>query len=372
MELKTLFSPEKIGSISIKNRIVRSATYESMADERGYVTDKLIKLYDGLARGGTGLIITGFSAVDGEGSVGPKTVGLYDDSFISGQKKLVDAVHDYPDVRISAQIAHCGRQILLPKFQPIAPSPIADKFINRIPRELSTDEIQGSIKSFVDASRRAYEGGYDMVQIHAAHGYLLSSFISPYSNKRSDEFGGDTQKRTKILVDIYNGIRDEIGKDFPVMIKMQSRDDVASGLSIEEASDIAKILADTGYDAIEPSGGIYEARLKTKNALPSKIIKSQEDETYLLPNAGELKPKIGNCPLILVGGIRDPLTAEKILEGGIVDFVSMSRPLICEPELPTRWRNGDFSPVACISCNRCLFNIGIKPLKCYSRASKSQ
>lgn len=374
MELKTLFSPAKIGRIQIKNRIVRSATYETLADKKGYVTDELIKLYSGLAQGGTGLIITGFSAVDSEGIVGPKAICLYDDSYILGQKKLVEAVHEYSDVKISTQLAHCGRQILSPKVQPVAPSPIADKMVNRTPRELTTNEVKEMIKKFVDAGRRAYESGYDMVQIHAAHGYLLSLFISPYSNKRTDEFGSDTQKRTKILVDIYNGILDEVGKNFPIIIKMQTQDDVLGGLEIKEAKDIAKILVKTGYDAIEPSGGMYESRLRTKRPLgplPSKMIKSPDDEAYLLPNAEELKPVVDDCPIILVGGIKDPLLAEKILLRGTVDFISMSRPLIREIDLPNRWRGGDLSPSTCFSCNKCLFNIGRKNLQCASKKSTS-
>lgn len=367
MELSTLFTPGKIGDVTVKNRIVRSATYESMADEKGHVTDGLIDLYSDLARGGTGLLITGFTTVDLEGMVGPKTSGLYDDSCTTGQKSLVDAVHEYEGVKIAAQLAHCGRQILIPKIVPIAPSPIADKMINRLPRELGTDEVRGMIGKFVDAGRRAYECGYDMVQIHAAHGYLLSSFLSPYSNKRSDEFGGDTKSRTKILVGICEGIRDEVGGDFPIIVKMQSQDGVPEGLGVEEAKDIARMLVETGYSAIEPSGGIYEGRLRNKSALPMKLIKSRDDEAYLLPTAQELKPVMGGCPLILIGGMRDPVMADGILESKRADFVSISRPLICEPDLPNRWIEGDLSPAECKSCNRCYFNMGREPLHCYNK-----
>ena len=368
MKLDTLFSPCKIGNIQIKNRIVRSATYECLADKKGYVTDELIEFYSELACGGTGLIITGFAAVDRGGSVGPNVIGLYDDSYIPLQKKLVDSVHEYSDVKISTQIAHSGRQIFFPKLQPVAPSPIADKIVGRVPKELATYEVSGIVKKFVDAGRRAYESGYDMVQLHAAHGYLLSSFISSYSNKRTDEFGGDTKKRTKILVDIYNGIRDEVGKNFPVIIKMQSEDDVNGGLTVKESKDIAKILVDTGYDAIEPSGGIYESRMHTKRPLPSKRVKSKDEEAYLLKNAKELKPEMGDCHIILVGGIRDPKIAEKILQEDNIDFISMSRPLIREPNLPNRWEESDTNPATCVSCNRCLFNMGRGAVKCVSGA----
>ncbi|MDY6959627.1 MAG: NADH:flavin oxidoreductase, partial [Halobacteriota archaeon] len=231
--LKKLFTYGEIGDVTVKNRIVRSATYESVADEKGHVTEEMIDLYSDLAEGGTGLIITGFTTVDPEGMVGPKTTGLYDDSCLAGQRRLVDAVHECEGVKIASQLAHCGRQILIPGIVPVAPSPIADKMINRMPRELSSKEVREIIDKFVSAGRRAYESGYDAVQIHAAHGYLLSSFLSPYSNKRSDEFGGDTKGRTKILLDICDGIHDEVGFQFPIIVKMQSQDGISEGLCVE-------------------------------------------------------------------------------------------------------------------------------------------
>ncbi|MDY6864948.1 MAG: NADH:flavin oxidoreductase [Halobacteriota archaeon] len=367
IDFNRLFTPGKIGNVTVKNRIVRSATYESVADEKGHVTEEMIDLYSDLAEGGTGLIITGFTTVDPEGMVGPKTTGLYDDSCLAGQRRLVDAVHEYEGVKIASQLAHCGRQILIPGIVPVAPSPITDKMINRMPRELSSKEVREIIDKFVGAGRRAYESGYDAVQIHAAHGYLLSSFLSPYSNKRSDEFGGDTKGRTKILLDICDGIHDEVGFQFPIIVKMQSQDGISEGLCVEEAKDIARLLVHAGYSAIEPSGGIYEGRLRNKSALPMKLIKSQEDEAYLLPTARELKPTMGNCPLILIGGMRDPVMADGILESKIADFISLSRPLICEPDLPNRWSEGDLSPVKCKSCNRCYFNMGREPLHCYNK-----
>ena len=145
---------------------------------------------------------------------------------------------------------------------------------------------------------------------------------------------------------------------------MQTRDDVPEGLTVEEAKIVAKTLVDTGFDAIAQSGGIMEAQLVTKNALPSKIIKSDKDEFYLLPEAEELKPVMGDCPLILVGGIKNPITAENILKKGTVDFISMSRPLIREPSLPNRWKDGDLSPAKCLGCNRCLFTLGRAPIEC--------
>ncbi len=366
MELKNLFSSGKIGNVKIKNRIVRSATTENLATKDGQVSDDLIKVYTELAQGGTGLIITGGFAIHPSSTLTRWACCLYDDAFLPGQKKLVEAVHDYSESKIAAQLVHTGRQTLNKKYQPVAPSPIPDKIVNRVPRELKTEEIGDVIKMFVDAGRRAYEVGYDAVQLHAAHGYLLCNFVSPYSNKRTDEYGGDTQRRTKILVEIHDQLRDEVGKNFPITVKLQTQDVVPEGLTLEEGKEIAEIVAGTGYDAIEPSGGGGESMVGESglDGLPSKVIKSPEDENYFLPTVNEIKPIVNDCPIILVGGVRNPLSAEKILREKAAEFISMSRPLIWEPRLPSRWKNGDTSPALCTSCNECYMSVLVGALHC--------
>ena len=366
MELKHLFSPGKIGNVQIKNRIVRSATYEGMANH-GYVTEELINLYTELARGGTGLIITGALAVDETAAASPTQPFLYNDEYIEGQKRFVKAVHELSDVKIAAQLVHPGRQGFHPKYPNVAPSPIKETILNKVPKELTVEEIRVIIKKFVDASCRAYECEYDMVQMHAGHGYLLSNFVSPYTNRRSDEFGGDTQKRTRILVDIYNLISDQIGKNFPITVKLQTQDDVPGGLTLDEGLEVAKIVVDAGYDAIEPTGGIAESRKTNKNPLASKFIKTPEDENYLLSTAKTLKPIMEKCSLILMGGIKRPESAEKFLQEKIADFISMCRPLIYEPDLPNRWKNGDHTPAYCISCNGCIANVFRSPVYCVTK-----
>jgi len=366
MELKHLFSPGKIGNVEIKNRIVRSATYEGMANH-GYVSEELISLYTELARGGTGLIITGALAVDETGAASQTQPFIYSDDFIEGQKRLVKMVHDASDVKISAQIVHPGRGGFHPKYPNVAPSPIKEPLLKKVPKELSTEEINVIIKKFVDASRRVYEAEYDMVQLHGGHGYLLSNFLSPYTNRRSDEYGGDTQRRTKILVDIYNLIRDEIGKNFPITIKLQTQDDVPGGLTLEEGLEVAKIVVNAGYDSIEPTGGMAESRLTTRNPLPGKFIKTPDDENYLFSTAKTLKPFMKNCSLMLMGGIRNPESAEKFLQENVADFISMCRPLIYEPDLPNRWKSGDHAPAYCTSCNGCGANVFRSSLYCLTK-----
>ena len=235
------------------------------------------------------------------------------------------------------------------------------------PRELSSEEIKHLIQKFIDAGRRGYECGYDMIQLHAAHGYLLSNFISPYTNKRTDEYGGNIENRVKILIDIYNGLRDELGKSFPLTIKLQVDDFIPNGLNLEEGIQYAKILSEIGFDAIEPSGGGGDTQILTKKAYPSLIIKSSKDENYFLPHVMKIKPFIKNCKIILMGGIRNPFLAEKMLQNNNTDFISLSRPLIFEPDLPNRWKEGDLSPAKCISCNGCYMTMRVGPVYCVTK-----
>lgn len=351
--LENLFSSGMIGSLRIKNRIMRSATFEGRASREGEVTNQLTDFYIDLARGGVGLIITGAVAVDSRITVGSRCLVLNNDSFIPGNRRLVEAVHEF-DVKIGPQLAHNGRQGTHPKYKPVAPSPILYKPKNLIPRELTTEEIYDLIKKFAVAGRRAYESGYDLVQLHACHGYLLSSFLSPHTNRRTDEFGGTIEGRAKIFVDIYNQLRDEVGKKFPITAKLQVIDDVPEGLAMEEAKKFVKILVETGYDAIEPSGGSPGLQTDSWNSLPSKQVKKPDDENYLAFAVNELRPFMKNCALIQVGGIRSPLSAEKLLQANDCDFIALSRPLIREPDLPNRWEQGNHTPAQCISCNGCL------------------
>ncbi len=364
MELKTLFSPQKIGNVLIKNRIIRSATAENMAED-GHPSEQLINLYTGLSEGGVGLIITGGIAVDPSSTLTKNATCLYNDEFIVSHKKLVEAVHDY-NVKISAQIVHTGRQSGNRRLEAVAPSSIPYPITGRVPRALTTEEIKiDIIKLFVDCGRRAFESGYDMVQLHAAHGYLLGSFLTPFINKRTDEFGGSIPNRTKILVDIFDGLKDEVGKDFPITIKLQTHDgDLAGGLALDEGKEIAKVVSETGFDAIEPSGGCGDL-VDTDKFFPSVVIESPEDENYFLPAAEEIREITNDCTIILMGGIRNPLSAERFIQEGIANFISLSRPLIFEPDLPNRWKSGDLSPALCVSCNSCYKTIrGTDTLEC--------
>ena len=367
MDLKNLFSPGKIGTVQIKNRIIRSATWAAKATNEGYVTDNLINLFKDLAEGGTGLIISGYLAVDPSGAATYKMACLYDDSYISGQKKLVKTVHDFSEVKIAAQIAHTGNGAFIfgnINFEPVGPSPMINLILKKPCRELTTEEVRQIIKNFVDTGRRAYECGYDMVQIHGSHGYLLSDFVSPYTNKRTDEFGGDYQKRSQILVDIYNQLRKEVDKNFPIFIKLNTKDYLQDGLTLEEGKEIAKLLIETGYDAIEPSSGRYDLKFSKRKTYPSVMIKSEENQNYFLQNVLKLKPIMKGRSIILQGGVRDPSIMEDFLKDDITDFIALSRPLIYEPNLPNRWKDGDLALPLCTNCNGCLTVAATDTLYC--------
>ena len=357
MELEHLFSPGKIGNVQVKNRIIRSATWVAKATIDGYVTKDLIKIFKDLAEGGTGLIISGYLAVDALGAATRRMACLYDDSYISGQKKLVKTVHENLDVKIAAQIAHTGNGAFIfgnKNFKPVGPSPMINLVLNKPCRELTTEEVRQIIKKFVETGLRAYDCGYDAVQIHGAHGYLLSDFVSPFTNKRVDEFGGNFEKRTKILVDIYNQLRDGVDKNFPILIKLNTMDYLQGGLRLDEAKNIANILIETGYDAIEPSSGRYNLKFSSRKTYPSVMDKSEKNENYFLQNVKRLKPIMRGRPIILQGGIRNPLVIEEFIKENVAEFIALSRPLIYEPDLPKRWKNGDLSPPLCTNCNACL------------------
>jgi 2,4-dienoyl-CoA reductase-like NADH-dependent reductase (Old Yellow Enzyme family) len=357
MELKTLFSSGKIGNVEIKNRIIRSATFTNAANADGTVTDDFIKIYTDLAKGGTGLIITGLVAIDEEGKLNNNQSGLYDDSHLAGQRKFVKAVHEFSEVKIAPQLCHCGRQ----GMNSISPSAVLYQVTKKMPRELTNKEIKTIIKNFVSAGSRAYECEYDLIQLNGAHCWMLSNFLSPYSNQRTDEYGGSTENRTRILVEIYNQLTDEVGKNFPITIKIQTQDYVADSITLEEGKQITKILVDTGYEAIEASGGGLETIFMGAKPYPALTVKSEEEQNYFLPTIKEFSSVLKGTKVILMGGVRDPLKAERFLQEGTVDFIALSRPLVIEPSLPNRWKEGDLSPPLCTSCNACF---RAQPLEC--------
>lgn len=344
-----LFEATTINGMALANRFVRSATWEGMASDLGAVTPDLIELMADLAQGGVGLIISSHTYVSREGQAGPWQLGVYADDLVPGLTQMTRAVHDRGG-KIVMQLAHAGYHAngKLSGLIPVAPSAVEG--LAKAPREVLTEEgIQHIVKVFKEAARRAKQADFDGVQIHAAHGYLLSQFLSPIYNHRSDAYGGDIQNRSKPLMMVTRAIRESVGPDFPVLIKLNCGDFFENGLVLDDALQVGTMLAEAGIDAIELSGGL----LIGKRMSPSRMgIHSQEKEAYFQTEALAFKKEV-HVPLILVGGNRSYETAQQIVDKGIAEYVSMCRPFIREPGLINRWRSGDLSKSACLSDNKC-------------------
>ncbi len=347
--MSKLFERTVINGMKLSNRFVRSATWEGMAAADGSVTPKLIETLVALARGGVGMIITSHAYVLPEGQAGPWQLGIYKDELIDGLKRMTEAVQGAGG-KIVMQIAHSGR------FAPgqltgRAPMVVSDfDGLSKSPcQEMTADYIRDLVSAFGDAARRAKAAGFDGVQIHSAHGYLLSQFLSPAFNRREDEYGGGIENRARIHVEAYESVRKAVGKEFPVLIKMNCRDFAENGLSLEDSLQVGRMLAAAGLDAIELSGGLITGGKLS----PSRFgIKSEEQEAYFKEDAQAFKNEI-SIPLILVGGMRSFEVAERLVEDGVADYVSMSRPLIREPGLINRWKAGDRGRALCKSDNLC-------------------
>jgi 2,4-dienoyl-CoA reductase-like NADH-dependent reductase (Old Yellow Enzyme family) len=343
-----LFTPGRIGNLELSNRLVRSATAEYMVDSQGRPKPSLKQLYQELARGGVGLIITGHMFVHPSGRAQSEMTGIYSDDLIPSLADLVDAVHQEGG-RIAVQINHGGMQCQNPLSEPIAPSAVDGPFLEQPAREMTPDEIDLLIDAYAQAARRAKEAGFDAVQVHAAHGYLISQFLSPFVNRRTDEWGGDVEGRMRFLQAVCRAVREQVGPDYPMFTKLGMMDDVEGGLTPQESVQIVAALGQMGLDAIEISGGIGgEARnLNVREGIVAGV-----DEVFFRPLAQKAR-SVTRLPILLVGGFRSRSVMEEVLDAGDADFISLSRPLLCEPDLPNRMRLGGQEESACISANYC-------------------
>ncbi|MBT8370075.1 MAG: NADH:flavin oxidoreductase, partial [Deltaproteobacteria bacterium] len=325
--MSKLFETSEINGMQLSNRFVRSATWEGMAADDGACTPKLTDLMVELARGGVGLIISSHAYVSPEGQAGPWQLGVYKDDLIPSLEAMTSAVHENGG-KIVMQLAHAGffANAKLTGQTPMAPSN-AEGFAKAPRREMTTEDIQGVVKAYGAAAQRAQTAGFDGVQIHSAHGYLLSQFLSPAFNQRNDNYGGDIRNRTRALVEVLREIRQAVGNNYPVLVKMNCQDFIENGVHPEDSIQTGKMLVENGIDAIELSGGV----LIGGKMSPSRMgIKSEEKEAYFQNDARAFRGEV-NVPLILVGGNRSFQVAERLINQGVADFISMSRPLIREP-----------------------------------------
>lgn len=347
--MSKLFEPSDIKGMELINRIVRSATWTGLAAEDGACTPKLIELLIQLAKGRVGLIITGAAYFRLEGQPSRRQLGIYKDELVPGLQGMTRAVHDHGSP-IVLQLNH-GGLFSAPELTgqiPLAPSYI--KGLSNYPyKEMTIEDIQEIVKAFGQAAHRAKEAGFDGVQIHAAHGYLLNQFLSPAFNKRTDAYGGSIENRARILIEVLKNIRVNVGDNFPVLVKLNCQDFIKDGLTLSDSLKIGVFLQEEGIDAIELSGGM---RLSGELSQFRMKINSEEKEAYFREEAKVFKKRL-QVPLILVGGIRTFQLAEWLAEKGYADYIAMSRPFIREPSLVKRWELGDLRKATCISDNKC-------------------
>jgi 2,4-dienoyl-CoA reductase-like NADH-dependent reductase (Old Yellow Enzyme family) len=366
--MKKLFEKTKNNGMTLTNRFVRSATWEGMCEKDGRPTPKLASCYRDLAAGGVALIITGYAFVRPDGKQMPGKMGIHTDDFAPDMRSLTRAVHDEGG-KICIQLVHAGGQTTskVAGRRPLAPSAVKVEQFPEEPEAMGTRDIEEIVAAFGDAARRAREYGFDAVQLHAAHGYLINQFLSPLTNRRTDGYGGPLENRCRFLLEVYRSVRAAVGPGFPVFVKLNGSDNLEGGLEIGDAVRAAHLLDGEKIDAIEVSGGTSasgaEVPVRTKIDRPSR-------EAYNLALARKIKKSV-RCPLIAVGGFRSLEVIEKaLLEDGI-DYISMARPFIREPRLISRWKEGDLSPARCISCNGC-FKPGLKEGGIYCVVEKEE
>ncbi len=342
-----LFDTAAIGDMTVSNRIIRSATWEGMANPDGSPGARLTELMVRLARGGVGLIITGHAYVSPEGRGTPGQLGMDRDTLILPHLRMTRSVRTSGG-RIILQLAHAGLHAprRLTGEAAIGPSAASGDVV-----EMDEGEIERVVAAFGAAAERARRAGYNGVQIHAAHGYLISQFLSPAYNRRRDAYGGSLENRARLLLAVLRTVRRAVGSDFPVTVKLNAEDYIENGFTPAESLRTAEMLEAADVDAVELSGGTPLSAADRRPARRGRGSVGAEVVYYKSPARAFKKQR--RIPLILVGGIRAYETARNLIRSGTADFVAMSRPLIREPGLVQRWRSGLTAPSACISDNGC-------------------
>ena len=345
-----LFSEGTIKGINLKNRIVRSATWEGMCDGEGSPTVRLVDLYRALCRGGVGLIVTGYTYVRADGKEMPGTMGIHTDDRIPALKTLTRAVHEEGG-RIFCQLFHGGGRASGKETgtRPLAPSECKSATSPETPRAMSEQDILELVAAFAHAAGRARQAGFDGIQLHGAHGYLINQFLSPLTNARRDAYGGPLDRRMRFLREVCDAVRREVGPSCPVSIKLTAADNLPGGFTLEEAVTVARSLEEWGIDAIEVSSGTRDSG---EEGPARRNIDSPEREAYNAPYARRIKAEV-KVPVIVVGGFRSPEVCDAVLGKGDGDFIALSRPFIREPDLVRKWEADRTHRALCISCNGC-------------------
>ena len=355
-----LFSPIKINNLTLKNRGVMPPMVVNYGHTDGSVNQQVIDYYGARADGGVGLVIMEAVCVSPEGRGFPNMINIYSDEYLPGLKKLVDRVHA-GGAKIAAQILHCGRQgnPMVTGEDLVAPSPIPCPVVQAMPRELTKDEIKELVTRFADAAVRAKEAGFDVVELHGAHGYLIYQFLSPLTNHRTDEYGGSPENRERFPLEVLAAVRERVGPDYPVIFRISSEEFLEGGLQIEDTAAFCKKLVDHGIDGIDVSGGTYSS---------GHSVSGPEDKMgFYADNASAIKKAVENrVPVIVANRIRTPELAEEILSEGKADMIGTGRTVICDPEFYNKAEAGKTCEIRkCTSCLYCIsLLLGGQSAKC--------
>lgn len=352
--MKTIFDSTHIGALQLKNRLWRSATWMNMADQKGHLTERLENVYLELAKGGVGTIITGYAFVLEAEQPNPGMLGIYDDSFIAEYKKLAGKIRKYGS-NIIMQLVYGGSTTTFRTKNRViwGPSAIRNPRSQTVPTAMTQDNINTVVDAFAKAAGRCKKAGFNGIQLHAAHAYLLSQFLSPFFNKREDRYGGTIENRARIVFEVLDAVRQEVGPEYPVFIKMHCTDEWEdNGLTSEESLHIAQKLELHGITGIEFSGGNPDnENYPNSGPIRAGIIK-EENQSYFATPTAKIAGKL-QIPVISVGGHRSPEIMEAILNETKIDYFSLSRPLLSEPHLINRWQQGDRNKLRCVACNNC-------------------
>ncbi|MCB7036217.1 NADH:flavin oxidoreductase [Eggerthella sinensis] len=340
--MSELFEDMQVGTLRAKNRLVRAATYEALATEDGRITPELQAVYEELAAGGVGTVIVGYAYVMPDEQPNPRMLSICDDALVPAYRELVEAAHAH-GAAIVSQIVYGGSATKLdpPSARILGPSAVPHPKTGIVPVEATAADLRALASAFADAAARAQAAGFDGVELHAAHGYLLSQFLSPLLNRRADAYGGSLQNRARLLLEVVDAVRARVGATFPLLVKLNSSDGVDGGLTEDDSLAVAKLLAAHGVSAIEVSGAWRACRMR-----------DFDGEPFFAAYARRLARAV-DIPVILTGGNRSVAAMERLVrEDGIAGF-GLCRPLICEPDLPRRWQTDPHAKPRCISCNGC-------------------
>ncbi|MFH1629896.1 MAG: NAD(P)/FAD-dependent oxidoreductase [Pseudomonadota bacterium] len=349
--MKYLFSNYSIKNCHLKNRIIMPGLASFLIGDDGSITEKTIEHYRRRAAGGPAMIIVEACAVSPEGIVSPHQARIYDDRFVEGLAKIANAIKSEGSVP-AVQIHHGGRQTSHKVIgqQPVAPSPLPCPAIRGDVKPLTQEEIQELVRKFGDATTRAVDAGFELIEIHGAHGYLINQFLSRFSNIRHDQYGGDVRGRTRFAEEIVREVRNRVGRDYPISFKISAVEFVKDGLDVDESIEILKILVNAGVDVVQVSAG--------NDATPEWICQPMFMEKACLADfAGKIKKAL-SVPIMAVGRINDPLVADEIIRNGTADLVCIGRGLLADPEMPKKAMEGRLDDIrTCIACNTCMESI---------------